>query len=236
MFYKEGQTLYLSAWQYNAALTLEELAKIVKDHGGKVRTNTHGFIVNRAIMEKVESLTAEIDAAKKHLRKAHENGNKTLEETLTGFVLRKADEKRTLENKKNDPVPVEHESYISFILEGVYYYLEINDNPFFPHYYQKTPIKDGKRSQDACLDDIRRISGFGAFDSFLAAVPPSDITEDRKEAANMIFNALVKAENSLIRRDSHKTRVQNTYNNGYHYETVFDKERFETLDLSQYIG
>ena len=44
---------------------------------------------------------------------------------------------------------------------------------------------------------------------------------DIVEAANLIFNMLCNAPMSKIIRDSHKVRVPNTYNDGYHIEAVY---------------
>jgi hypothetical protein len=112
----------------------------------------------------------------------------------------------------------------------MYYYIQLDDNPFFPFYYQKTPIaEDNTRSNDACLDEIDKSWLWDCF--FTTSDQKQDITADRKEAANIIFNKLLSASNSVIRRDSRRTRVPNTYNSGYHYETVYAKERREKIDF-----
>ena len=36
---------------------------------------------------------------------------------------------------------------------------------------------------------------------------------------------------SQIRRERKRQRVPNTYNSGYHYETVFEPERFARIDF-----
>ena len=54
---------------------------------------------------------------------------------------------------------------------------------------------------------------------------------DIKEGANLIFNMLCNAPFSEIRRFSRRQRVPNTYNNGYHYETVYAPERRAKIDF-----
>ena len=50
-FTKEGQTLYLSGWDYNGCLIIEELAKLVIAKGGRVQPNQYnkGYIENPKI-------------------------------------------------------------------------------------------------------------------------------------------------------------------------------------------
>jgi hypothetical protein len=128
-----------------------------------------------------------------------------------------------METVKNDPIIVTHTTYISFVLEDIYYYYQVSDNPFFEFYYQKTPVKYGKISHDAVMMEDTKEWLYDCFFSF--DVSDSDI----KEAANHIFNMLVAAKNSVIHRDSKKQRVPNRYDGGYHYETIFEPERFEVL-------
>ena len=54
---------------------------------------------------------------------------------------------------------------------------------------------------------------------------------DIVEAANLIYNMLITSNNSPIIRNSRRQRVPNTYNNGYHYETIYNKEKFVDIDF-----
>lgn len=116
-------------------------------------------------------------------------------------------------------------NYIRFILNGYMYYFQVDDNPLFPHYYNKTKIVDGKYSLDAGLDDIGRVwlsrlkKWAGNTDECLACV------------AEDLYASLVLAKDSEIIRDKEKRRVPNTYNNGTHVEIVLAPERFEKVDF-----
>ena len=55
--------------------------------------------------------------------------------------------------------------------------------------------------------------------------------QDITEAANLIFNMLCNAPMSEIIRDKRKQRVPNTYNEGWHFETVYTPERLENVDF-----
>lgn len=204
---RENERLYLSSWNYNAAQILTELAKIVINNGGSVKPTKTAIISNRSISEAIHENENRLE------RLTNSEKAKTAIETITAEI-------ETLKSINNEPIKVTHLTYINFILDGVYYSYSIDDNPFFPFHIYKTPIKDGKRSADAaCIEDKKE----WLFDCFLKMnCNKSDIVE----AANIIFNMLVNSNNSPIIRDSHRQRVANTYNSGYHYETIYSKERF----------
>ena len=174
---RDNQRLYLRAWEYNAARIITELAKIVQNHGGRVKPTNTALISDRSAEE------------------------------------------------ENEPIAVTHTSYISFILDDIYYYYQVNDNPFFSFYYHKTPIENGKRAKDAVLEVDPKIWLYDCF--FRSNCGQPDITE----AANLIFNMLCNAPVSKIIRESYKQRVPNTYNDGYHMETVYKPERLEEIDF-----
>lgn len=174
---KDGERLYLRAWEYNASRILTELAKIVTNNGGRVKPTNTAIISDRSAKE------------------------------------------------ESEPITVTHTSYISFILDETYYYYQVDDNPFFEFYYQKTPIKNGKRSRDAGLELDKKEWLFDCF--FGSNCSQQYIVE----AANLLFNMLCNAPLSKLIRDKHKQRVANTYNDGWHYETVYAPERLEKVDF-----
>lgn len=223
-FTKEGQTLYPATWEYNTNLIINELIKIITDNGGKVKHKTKGFIVNRSLTriehetaEKIASVTARI-----------EDGTAKNPDIAKTYVNNLKIELEGVRSIKNDPVEVEGGSYISFIYEDKYYYLQIDDNPFFDFYYIKTPIDNGTYSKDACMQSFDKS---WAWDCFLATTGKRATKEDIKEAANIIFNTLTAAKDSTVRIDRHKVRVRNTYDNRYHYEYVAEKERRQAVDF-----
>ena len=124
-----------------------------------------------------------------------------------------------------EPITVTHTSYISFILDETYYYYQVNDNPFFEYYYNKTPIKNGKRSRDAGLEADKKE---WVFDCFFGS---NCGQEDIIEAANLLFNMLCNAPMSKIIRGKHKQRAANTYSEGWYFETVYTPERLEKVDF-----
>ena len=174
---KDGTRLYLKSWEYNAARIITELARVIENHGGRVKPTNTAIISDRRAEE------------------------------------------------ESEPITVTHTTYISFILNETYYYYQVNDNPFFEFYYNKTPIKNGKRSRDAGLEADKKEWLFDCF--FKSNCGQPDIIE----AANLIFNMLCNAPMSKIIRESYKQRVPNTYNNGYHMETICKPERIAKVEF-----
>lgn len=176
----DGDRLYLTAWEYNAARIMTALSKIVYNHGGRVKPTKTAIISNRAVTTAIKEI---------------------------------------------DPITVTHTSYITFILDDVHYYYQVDSNPFFEFYYQKTPVISGKYSRDAAIVEDKKEWLYDCF--FGSECSNADV----KEASNLIFNMLCNAKNTPIMRDSKKQRVPNTYDGGYHMETVYAPERFEKIDF-----
>lgn len=228
MFTKDGQTLYLNTWEYNAALILAELAKIIENNGGRVKPAYHaGYIENRAFAEcahkrqmdadRIEELinTGEIEATEKRLDIVKKYREEAAE-------LLKAEEATH--------APASHLTYLVFTLDGFYYNVELDDNPFFDFSYCKTPITaKNERSRDAYHMPLDKSWLYDCFLMMNAQKP--GINEDRREAANVIFNAVVSAKPCEKAIDKTRRRVKNTYNSGYHYETVSAPERMEKIDF-----
>lgn len=174
---KDGTRLYLKPWEYNAARIMTGLARIVENHGGRVKPTKTAIISDRYATDEAE------------------------------------------------PITVTHTSYIRFILDETLYYYEVDENPFFDFYYSKAPIKNGEYSKDAVLEADKKEWLFDCF--FKSNCGEPDIIE----AANLVFNMLCNAPMSRIIREGRKQRVSNTYNDGWHFETVYKPERMEKVDF-----
>ena len=222
---KPENKLYLSNWDYNAALIIEELAVIVENNGGTVKPGTVTIIENRALNENMRNAAARLD----QLERIEAEAPGTNENRTAAMKRLRADIEKW-QRIDNSPRTVHHctwhSAYISFKLGGMYYYYQTDSNPFFDFHYQKTQIDvNGTISRCACLENDPKE---WLYDCFLRA----DATDaDRREAANLIYNMLVKAAPSVIRRDSHRVRVRNQYDGRYHYETVYEKERREAVNF-----
>lgn len=216
---EDGERLYLLSWNYNAALILTELAKIIENHGGRVKAQKAPIISNRSIAENLKEYTDRKNQLEKIIAEGHGN-EKTVEavNALTGKIEK-------LQAVNNDPVKVTHTTYIRFTLDGYMYYYQLEENPFFPFMYSKTPLRGNVYSLDACIDEANKS---WLYDCFLyAGCAHADIVE----AANLIFNQLTSAQATPIKRDSRRCRVENRYNDGWHWERVYSPERTATIDF-----
>lgn len=216
---KDNERLYLDNWNYNAALIMSELAVIVENHGGIVKPEKTAIISNRTIDEVISKYEKDVNAWNEL------DKERTIPISDACKKARKAriDKLEKVKSIDNTPIKVTHTTYIRFMLDNTMYYYQVDDNPFFDFYYTKTPIINGEYSENAICENDKKE---WLFDCFLSwNVSKSDI----REAANIIFNMLVSANNSKIWRDSRRVRVSNTYNNGYHYETVYNKERKKNI-------
>lgn len=219
--------LYLKNWPYNAALIMDELHNIVENNGGKVKPHTGAptVISNHTLDSAIRKTTDRLNQLEAiEAEKPGQNQHRT--EAIKQY---RADLEKW-QHIDNTPREVRHTtwsaSYITFTLDNMLYYYDTDDNPFFEFHYKKTPIaKDGTVSRDAYLMEDKKEWLYDCFMRF----DTSDA--DRKEAANLIYNMLVKAPVSEIYREKRRMRVPNMYNNGYHYETVYEKERREKVSF-----
>lgn len=216
---KENQRLYPKTWEYNAARILTELARVATNHGGNVKPLKNAIIINRSIDDIIRDYTEKLERYERTI----DNGNGN--ERTNYAIIKTRNDLEMVQKINNDPVNVTHTSYISFVLDGFYYYYQLDSNPFFEFYYIKTPVINGKYSRDAALMEDRKD---WLSDCFLGIECSN---ADRVEAANIIFNMLMNASESPVIRDKTRRRVPNTYNDGYHYETVYSSERFEKIDF-----
>lgn len=229
--YKENQRFYLTHWEYNACRIISALAEIVREHGGNVKPTFPCMVSDRHKYDALDKLKKEKECIewnmdmdvfdddpvkqKKYVEKL-KNRLKSVE-----MNIRKCED----EINYDKPIPVTHTSYITFEMDGVYYYYQVDDNPFFEFHYVKTPITEMGHSLDACMEEDEKE---WLFDCYILTECTS---EEVIKAAQFLFDMLMNAKDSRIIRDCKKTRVPNTYDSGWHYENVYAKERFAQIDF-----
>lgn len=133
----------------------------------------------------------------------------------------------TISNRDIDPdriIKVTQAGHIIFVYNGMMYAYNTSDNPFFDFTYGKTPVVNGKYSKDIYYDkdDVRVYGpdlyyGQNIADEFI------------KGCAKKLFDFLTKAPLSKKYVSFSRIQVGNTYDDGSHYETVRNKERFEVV-------
>lgn len=215
---KENERLYPDSWEYNGARIMSKLAEIVVENGGRVKPCKKAIISNRSIEEMKKKISEKIELYKSLEEKAHKD-------LRAAAIEKKEKELKELECVKNDPIVVTHTSYISFIYDNTYYYYQMDYHPFFEFLLVKTPVKDNKYSRDAALEETDKTW----LEDQLLKIGCSE--KDINDAAKKIFNMLVASKNSSIILDKKRVRVQNLYNRGYHYETIYEKERFASVEF-----
>lgn len=223
-FTSNGQTLYLSSWNYNATRVINELAKIVENNNGVVKKSIHdGYIVNRSIIEKIRERQNDII----RLEGIKENGdlNEKVINSINNSIELYNKEINELQDLKNAPVHVTVNNYISFVYDGIYYYYQVNENCFLEFLYLKTPVINGNKiSWNSSLAPSSKEWALDCLFDYIC----NDC--EIREIANILFNYLVSAKNSEVIKYTKKRRVRNTYNNSWHYETITEPEVFQELE------
>ena len=102
-------------------------------------------------------------------------------------------------------------SYITFSLNGYIYYLQIDGNLFFPAKYQKKRAETGHK---VYLEEMP-----------IQYVNYGMTKDEAKEAAAKLFSFLESAECSEVVISKKVIIVPNTYNDGWHEETVSKPEK-----------
>ena len=222
-FTQENQTLYPNTWEYNATLIINELRHVVTKHGGSLKPQRGGFIVNRSIMGFIRANNERIERIEKAIERDPLKYRESREKVIDGIKKENAD----FQKIPNDPVKVDGSYWLSFTYNGDYYSVNLNDNPFFDFYYTKTPINNGLISKDV-YSSVLDSKEFMWNDKFFEINVAKECFE---KSAEMLFNFLVNAPYCEKYRDKKRVRVPNTYNGGYHYETVYEKERTEKIDF-----
>lgn len=203
------QTYYYTNWNYNAARILDQLQHVINNNGGYI-AETHApeyfyhcfqtlyTIHNRTLSGAIREQETLIEKLKKHGRECT-NAEIKLQE---------------LQSIQAPPVKTRFTTYIHFILDDCYYELSLSDNPFFDFHYRKIKLQNNQFTGDYYLEEFTKDWLYDCFFSYHCS------DDDVKEGANLIFNALCSAPASREYIERKKTRVPNTYNDGWHYETI----------------
>ena len=191
---KDNERLYLKSWQYNAARILSELANIVKTNGGRVQPLKTAIISDRSLSYTIQEKKQKLEMLSEHLPES-----KNLSAALT-YKEQITKEIEALESINNEPITVTHTSYIKFVLDGILYYYQVDDNPFFEFYYTKAPVQNNKIGSNINTYADCDAKEWVKDSLFKYACPEKDI----KDAANFIFNMLTNAPLSRTKEFNNK--------------------------------
>lgn len=146
---KDNERLYLTSWSYNAARIVSRLAELVIERGGRVKPTHPALITNR-------TLSGNIRERESHLQQCIDAQTRNYTELREKHINAIKEELDRLYSIENDPIRVTHTSYISFVLDDMYYYYQVDDNPFFEFYGSKTPIIGGMYNPHGALKVDRK--------------------------------------------------------------------------------
>lgn len=216
---KKIEKLYLSTSRYNTAQLLEELRNEVLEKGGSIVKSRYGAdlyqIQNRTITSAIVELTNKIERLESVKAKNEDLRKKTIaahEKDLSKY--------RSI---KNDFIEVHQVNYLYFILDGIYYYIDFDENPFFPARYYKIKIDETLKIVGShYLDELQNK------DMILNNI--YDLENDNRAGALLLLETLQNAAFSVKYRNGKKRRVPNYYNNGYHYEMIYEPEKVTIID------
>lgn len=189
--------LYLRNWEYNAAHILQELESIVKNNGGE--------LVSTWKNRKPEAVEITNRALSSAVREQRERVKRLEERQRSGAIAARQELER-LEAIPNEPFITNYGEwrYICFALDGFYYHFSMNDNPFFDFHYGKTIIdENGMIDRNYYMNADEKEWLYDCFFKFDCS------NDDRREAANMIFNMLIKSKCSITyyKKDSRKEKL-----------------------------
>lgn len=106
-----------------------------------------------------------------------------------------------------EPVRIYGQGYISFSIGGDQYYFQIDDNPYFEHYYTKIRIVNGKvpRGNQVYLDELPRKRWM--YDCMFKTSTDAEIAE----IAQIVFEALLDMPYSKVEPERETRRVRVPY-------------------------
>lgn len=158
------QTLYLKSWEYNSYLLLHHLKSEVIKNGGCIvdditfitSEKAQYTIYNRTLLKCIEELKETITTIENNLK--NNEYNEERKKQLIDYMQIKKEALEKLEKIKNKKI-VYNKNYLHFKLNNHIYYIQFNENPFFPHYMSKEKI-------DEIKDDIFIVNYSHYMDTF----------------------------------------------------------------------
>lgn len=203
----EAERRYLTSWDYNAALIFEELETIVKNHGGQLATTWDYETPPAWQLERKQYLItnrtlSRIVHEKNELLERLENRGRT---EAAQAVRDELEQYARIDNAPRLSYYGEYR-YISFTLDGYYYYYQMDRNPLFEFKFTKAPILTGdKMNRNRYMSEDKKNWWHDCFLSHTCT------PEDRREAANHIYTMLVLANESTTYHDKNRKPLTNVF-------------------------
>lgn len=196
---------YLSTWHYNAALILGEIETIVKNNGGALcRTweynNPPAWLTNRKqYLITNRTLTEAIHKENELLTRLEKLGRTDAARETREKIAR-------YEALNNNPVLSYYADYlyINFVIDDHFYSFSMDRNPFFEFYFARVKIEEGNKINRNYY--LQEDSKQWLYDCFFHV---DCSASDRREAANLICNMLLTADNNRTYREKNRKPYSN---------------------------
>ena len=216
---------YLNTSVYNRCLVINQLRQMVKERGGKLIYYPYNWVEveNRNLPSAIEEKKISLERITRRL----EEGLKLTAERVE-YIQKIERDIKDWKNIDNTPVLIQGGIlFLSFVYQGVYYHFWCDDNPFFPSRFLKQPVIDNKIGRNYYAGEMKSNWVIDPLFSFACT------KEDREKAASILWEILISAPVSEHFRNIKRKRVPNTYNGGYHYETIESPEEFVHLKFEE---
>lgn len=192
------ERLYLATWDYNMGRVLEELAKIAKENGGIICSQYGQF-------NKIEATNRTLSSAIKEKKERLEKLESFGKDTTNG---RK--ELAELEAINNEPILLNFSSYMGFYLDGKYYHVSMDRNPFFDFHFCKISVDENLSYTGKYY--LNNFTKEWMIDNLFTY----KVTEEEiKESAKAIFDKLMNAPTTATYTERKRSR--------YSYSTTPEK-------------
>lgn len=201
--------LYLKNWEFNSYRILNEIRKEIEKKGGVLVTSWPYSlkrekikIYDRTFLEAERETSANLAANPKLL-----DFNKKYFSHYYAAVEK---------NYKSVKI-VENTSCLHFYFDGYIYYIQFDSNPFFPHYIQK---EKAEKVNDEYITKYSYYLEDLEFDDLPSYQYVTD-WEIKKHSKKILEILLNHKESGKVKE---KKRIQNYYNNGFHYEYILEEK------------
>lgn len=118
---------------------------------------------------------------------------------------------------------------LNLLINGYYIAFDFDDNPFFPITYEKIKVNEngeyiGRRYLESTEDNLRDTLHIHlCYDAIFTIITDEQVKELAEDFVKQISGYIENGHESEPYNE--KKRVPNYYDNGYHYERIYDKEK-----------
>lgn len=226
------EKLYLSGWGVNSYKIINKLAELVKQENGEIITeykelynkNDVILVKNRNIDTDIIELTDKIEKATNNLKKNEYDTETT--KKIKDYIEKNTKELNELKAINNDFIELKYKNYLTFIINQYIYYIQLDENPYFPWYIIKKQAETNENGEiitryDYYMEDLNKdfIEKYNNISSFYEPTNEKQITD----IATRLLNQVKSRKCCDI--VTNRRRVNNIYNNNYHYETIKEERK-----------